>query len=93
MRVRARVRDKRGTRGQRVRELGRNHVAEDSLKVKRANSSTQMLPVVTPPWPLPAHRNALSAAGSASDDPDTKAGVVEATDASFGTPIAIVARS
>ena len=98
MYVRVSATSARGTPGRvgRVRELGRNHVEENSLKLKKRGNSRRHVPALTPR--RPAHRdNALSASVQCSsvlrDDPDTKAGVVEATDASFGTPIAIDARS
>ena len=77
----------------RVRELGRNHVEENSLKLKKSGIEKNWTARRLPPDALPTATTRCLPPFSSWRRPDTKAGVVEATDASFGTPIAIDARS
>ena len=77
----------------RVRELGRNHVEENSLKLKKSGIEKNWMARRLPPDALPTATTRCLPPFSSWRRPDTKAGVVEATDASFGTPIAIDARS
>lgn len=77
----------------RVRELGRNHVEENSLKLKKSGIEKIWTARRLPPDALPTATTRCLPPFSSWRRPDTKAGVVEATDASFGTPIAIDARS
>ena len=77
----------------RVRELGRNHVEENSLKLKKSGIEKIWTARRLPPDALPTATTRCLPPFSSWRRPDTKAGVVEATDASFGTQIAIDARS
>ena len=77
----------------RVRELGRNHVEENSLKLKKSGIEKIWMARRLPPDALPTATTRCLPPFSSWRRPDTKAGVVEATDASFGTQIAIDARS